>query len=434
MKLPVCILGAGMTGLAAGLAAGLPVYEAEEVAGGICLSYHMRPGDNEHLYGAPEDGEAYRFEVGGGHWIFGGDPVVLCFINSLAPVRSYRRRSGVYFGEQDLYIPYPLQNNLRYLDREIVVKALTEMTSSPKGKPITMAAWIEQNFGPTLTQLFFGPFHERYTAGGWTHIAPQDAYKSPVNFSLVVTGAFDKTLPVGYNTSFIYPIEGLDRLAQRMAEGCQVYYGKKVVEVDVQKREIHFADGSAEHYRFLISTLPLNRMMEMTDLQVDAKSDPYTSVLVFNIGAIRGSNCPEDHWLYIPDSCSGFHRVGFYSNVDASFLPASSRANRDRVSIYVERAYPGSERPTEGETQVYGQEVVRELQDWGFIDRVEVMSPTWVDVAYTWSWPDSTWRGKALKALEANDIYQVGRYGRWVFQGIADSIREGLMAGAAFGK
>ena len=36
------------------------------------------------------------------------------------------------------------------------------------------------------------------------------------------------------------------------------------------------------------------------------------------------------------------------------------------------------------------------------------------------------------KNLRKNNIYQIGRYGRWVFQGLADSIKDGLMIGAAF--
>ena len=65
------ILGGGMTGLAAGWASGLPVYEADTAPGGICSSYYIRPGSQERLHRPPEDGEAYRFEIGGGHWIFG---------------------------------------------------------------------------------------------------------------------------------------------------------------------------------------------------------------------------------------------------------------------------------------------------------------------------------------------------------------------------
>jgi len=75
--------------------------------------------------------------------------------------------------------------------------------------------------------------------------------------------------------------------------------------------------------------------------------------------------------------------------------------------------------------------IVKELQEWEWIEDVEGIDPTWIDVAYTWSWPGSQWRTKALRTLEAHGIYQVGRYGRWVFQGIAESIKDGLMAGGA---
>jgi len=420
-----------MTGLAAGMASGFPVYEAADAPGGICSSYYVRPGSEERLPSVPEDGEAYRFELGGGHWIFGGEPAVLRFIRKLTPARIYDRRSSVFFPEQHLSVPYPLQNHLGFLDKEVRVKALTEMLNAPPGKLRTMEEWLRQSFGSTLTEVFFGPFHELYTAGLWKRIAPQDAYKSPVDFGQVIRGMFEENSPVGYNASFVYPAEGLDCLARRMAERCEVHFQKRALAVDVRRREVSFADASALKYELLVSTLPLDKMMEMTRLEVDEKPDPYTSVLVLNIGAGRGPACPADHWVYVPGSQAGFHRVGFYSNVDVSFLPKSSRSRADRVSIYVERAFAGGTVPTAGEIRGYVEATIHELQHWGYLGEVEVAGPTWIDVAYTWSWPGSKWRARALQRLEENDILMVGRYARWNFQGIADSIRDGLCVGAA---
>ena len=82
-----------------------------------------------------------------------------------------------------------------------------------------------------------------------------------------------------------------------------------MVQIDLPRREVLFADGTSQPYITLISTLPLNKMMEMTGLVVDEKPAPYTSVLVLNIGAARGPRCPNDHWLYNPDAKSSFHRV-----------------------------------------------------------------------------------------------------------------------------
>src|SRR5437899_8981085 len=97
MSSQALILGAGVTGLAAGTASGLPVYEAADMPGGICSSYYVRPGDSARLPVPPPDEEVYRFEIGGGHWIFGGDSAVLRLVQSLTPARRYARNSAVYF-------------------------------------------------------------------------------------------------------------------------------------------------------------------------------------------------------------------------------------------------------------------------------------------------------------------------------------------------
>jgi protoporphyrinogen oxidase len=423
------ILGGGMTGLAAGWASGCPVFEAANAPGGICSSYYVRPGDPTRLAEAPADQEAYRFEIGGGHWIFGGDPVVLSLLSRLTPVRRYIRRSSVLLQRQELYVPYPLQDHLRGLPSELVSRALAEM-AQPGSSVETMKDWLEASFGPTLCELFFFPFHDLYTAGLYESIAPQDPYKSPVNLKSVIQGAFGQAPAGGYNSTFLYPEAGLDSLARGLGRHCDLRYGKRAMEIDVNARKLRFEDGSCEGYDALISTLPLNHMMSMTGLEVAEQPDPGTSVLVLNIGAKRGPKCPDDHWIYVPESRSGFHRVGCYSNVDASFLPSSSRESGDRVSLYIERATQTPISPED--TRKYQDDVVRELQDWGYIEEAEAVDPTWIEVAYTWSRPGSRWRESAMAKLEDAGIHPVGRYARWVFQGIADSLRDGLYAGAAY--
>ena len=424
------ILGAGITGLSAGFASGLPIYEAAEAPGGICSSYYVRPGEKERLFETPADAEAYRFEIGGGHWIFGGDPDVLHFIKRFTDVKTYERKSSVFFIDKNLLVPYPLQNHLRLIDRERAAQAINEMNCTGI-ECRTMKDWLNHSFGPTLCQMFFFPFHALYTAGLYDRIAPQDAYKSPVDLKQVIQGALSETTPVGYNAMFVYPKEGLNTFSQRLAEHCDLRYGKQVVRIELKNKRLVFADGEWLVYDKLISTLPLNKTIQMTGIQAPIENDPFSSVLVINIGAVRGRLCPNDQWLYITESKAGFHRIGFYSNVDSSFLPISDRINGKRVTIYVERAYPGGSTPTAVEITEYAEAVVKELQDWRFIREVEVVDPTWIEVAYTWSWPGSNWKKWALSELENNAIYQVGRYGRWTFNGIASSIRDGLIIGSA---
>lgn len=430
MKPSLTILGAGMTGLAAGVASGAPIYEAAPIPGGICASYYMRPHGTAILHDAPADGEAYRFELGGGHWMFGADAVTRRFVSQHVDLNRHERVSSVYFRAKNLFAPYPLQNHLRYLGGDLAARALQEI-AQPRNGVRTMQDWLRANFGQTLCDLFFEPFHARYTAGLHTRIAPQDAHKSPISLADVIRGAFTDVAPVGYNASFYYPTSDLSVFARRLAAQCAIHYNKRAMCIDVQAKEIEFADGSRAAYQTLISTLPLNVMLNLTGIALDIPADPHTAVLVLNLGAKTGANCPSDHWLYNPDARAGFHRVGFYSNVDASFLPQSSREKRDRVAIYVERAYLPEHRPSAAETAQYIADVICELQEWECIGEVEAAHPTWVDVAYTWAWPDSAWKQRAITALEQHDMYQAGRYGRWAFQGIAESLREGLLIGAA---
>lgn len=89
------------------------------------------------------------------------------------------------------------------------------------------------------------------------------------------------------------------------------------------------------------------------------------------------------------------------------------------MSIYVEKAYHEGNKPREEEIKALCNAIVDELREWGWIREAEVVDPTWI---YTWAWLGSRWREKALKTLEERGIYQIGRYRRWTFQGIADSI------------
>ena len=423
------IIGAGMTGLSAGVTTGFPVYEARPLPGGICSSYYMQPNDPTRYQRKDINrADCYRFEYGGGHWIFGGDPEVLKFIDRFVSVKRYARSSAVFFPDERWYVPYPLQYHLAYLPEPVRNTAYKELMrrrkSSLEERPgETMADWVRRQFGATLYAKFFAPFHQRYTAGLWTQIRPQDNYKTPVDKKLVEEGARSTVQATGYNAEFVYPRSGLDRLATRMAAECDIHYNQRVVSIDVENRLVTFESGFTVEYERVYATVPLRRMVRMAGIDVGKPADPYSSVLVLNIGAERGDRCPAHHWLYLPSSNSGFHRIGFYSNVDPDFVPHQAH---NRVGLYVERAFLPSQRPEPSVIEQYKREAIRELQDWGMIGRVEVNDATWVEVAYTWSMPGSTWVETAIQRLEEHGITMIGRYGRWQFQGIAASIREGL--------
>ena len=431
--LPAVIVGGGVTGLAAGLASGFPVLEREAFPGGICSSYYVRGGSARRESAAESGGDGYRFEHGGGHWIFGGHPDVLALIDALAPCERFVRRSAVYFPDEQRYVGFPIQHHLYQLGGDVARTALSEIRASQGAEEVrTMSAWLEARFGRTLCERFFAPFHEAYTAGLWRTIAPQDGYKTPVDLAQIERGAAGPPSDAaGYNVTFAYPREGLDALMQRLASRVDLRTRHAVAQVEVERRELVLVDGCRFRYGTLLSTLPLDRTLALCGLRTEADPDPCTSVLVVNIGARRGPKYPNEHWLYIPRSQSGFHRVGFYGNVAEHFLPRGERGSERAACLYVERSYVGGSQVADDEVARYAAQTVRELQDWGFIGEVDSVDPTWIDVAYTWSRPGSTWVRDATATLAAHGVRLAGRYARWHFQGIADSLRDGLLAGHA---
>lgn len=360
------ILGAGPTGIAAAHKTGGIIYEETSKPGGICMSYYE---------------EGYRFEVGGGHWIFGADMEVIEFLSKFAKMHSYTRKAGVYINK--IY-DYPIQEHFG-----MEAEGITEGT---------MKKWLYDKFGNAQCKLFFFPFNCKYTAGLYKYVAPQDEQKNPVK-------------GIGYNHEFLYPEGGLDQLIGNMINGLEIHYNKRVTTVNYRQKEVIFSDGTSVKYDRLISTIPLNKMMFLMGANINEEL-PYNSTLVMNIGATKGKNCPDNHWLYTPHSKSGFHRVGFYSNVDKSFAP------KNRVAIYLEWAYLK-------EAPVVDQ-AIEELKAWGFIKKLEYFDKHKIDVAYTWEFPGSQLRYMNLEYLKINGITQIGRYGAWRFQGIAESIKQGL--------
>jgi hypothetical protein len=170
-------------------------------------------------------------------------------------------------------------------------------------------------------------------------------------------------------------------------------------------------------------------MMSLCGLSTAARPDPASAVLVVNVAAAVGPACPPYHWVYVPRSRSGLHRVGFYSHVEPAFLP--ERARSGIVSLYAERSYPADRTPDASELALACRAIVDELREWGFIADPIVVCPTFTDPAYTWSWPGSSWAEEAQRTLLEHGICQIGRYGAWRFQGMADSFEQGWAIGCS---
>ena len=422
------VIGAGMSGLGAALALKAPVFEADSRPGGICHSVYYDETGARREPPTADASACFRFEPAGGHFLFSPDAAILGLLGGFADMGKYERRAVVFFPDEGRTVPFPLQEHLGHLDDTVRQRALDEIMRTdpepgPEPEPETFRQWLLRHFGRTLCELFFFPFNKRYTAGLFDRIAPQDPYKSPIDRDRILAGADRDSSGAGYNAVFYYPRNGLDSLVRGLAAKATIHYGHCVERIDPRKRVLCFGNGKTVAYKELVSSAPLDRMLAMCGIETRQRPDPATAVQVVNVAAEAGPECPDSHWVYLPRTESGMHRVGFYSNVDAAFLPAG--AGRGIVSLYAERGYPAAPRPADAELDRSARAMVAELQDWRFISNPILVRSSFVSPAYTWSWPGSQWVAEARNALADCGVRQIGRFGNWRFQGMADSFGEG---------
>lgn len=357
--------------MAAAIKTGAPIYEASDHAGGICTTY-------------VKDG--FQFSHGGPHFLFGKGPG-LDYIKSLVPVNEYVRKASVYFNHS---FPYPFQTS-------------AEQESSVN--PGSLKAWLRGKFSRESCNLFFNPFNEKYTAGLYDEVIQADEFKTPPAGSQ------------GFVATFGDPVDGLSALVGKMAEKCQIHYKKRAVVIHPEVKQVMFDDGEIQTYDKLVSTIPLGQLLWMC-----GKRDiilPYTSVLVLNIGAKKDLMTPDDHWTYVPYCKTGFHRLCFYSNVDPTKAPEG------KVGLAVEMAFLPDFDYEDFDLPFIIDQVIQELQSWRMIGKVITVDPTYVRCAYTWLKSQAD-RYAALEWLKERDIVSTGRYGKWKFQGMVDSIRDGF--------
>lgn len=409
MKTSNLIIGAGFTGLGASFSNGFKTLEKNSFAGGICSSYKK---------------ESFKFELGGGHWIFGLDNCTKNLFERFDILKSYERKAAIFFignleSTKDLsglFINYPIQLNINQLGKKLENKIISEINNIKKESTSNiMSDWLLYSFGNTLNEIFFKPFHEKYTDSLYKEIITQDMYKTP---NILKSEK-------GYNVSFYYPSNGLDFLTKKISEECDINYDSCVEKIDLEDKVVYLSNGKYLEYKKLISTLPLNILTTISSIK--RFESPYTSVLVLNIGAKIGKNKISKHgyhWIYIPDSKSGFHRIGYYSNIDNSFLPQNI-VNDDLASIYVEFSFRNSNKPSKEKIDTIISKTIIELKEIGFIDDVIIVDPTWIEVAYTWNNRNDNYINDTLEYLKTKDIFSIGRYGRWCFQGISESFKEG---------
>jgi len=420
-RVPVAVLGGGLTGLSASLHLGRAgvrhrLFEREAVAGGHAVTL----SDSGFLFDRT------------GHLLHLRDPEMQTLATELLPATQYRklqRRSAVF--SHGVYTRYPFQANTFGLPPEVAYECLSGFLrahfAQPKPEPKSFEEFCQVHFGEGISKHFMLPYNARLWGVAPSEVTSEwcQRFVPLPKLEDVLRGALGAQAPeLGYNVSFWYPELGIGTFSQALAARTPIELSRAPQQIDVKRRTLVF-DHEEVPFDVLLSSIPLPTLLrllsELPERVAEAASRLRSTHLhYFDLGLAVPNPNPY-HWIYVPEDKYPFYRVGCYSHFSDKLAPPG------KSSLYVEladRRAPNPERALES--------VVVGLVELGLLKSaqdIELSRLRRIDYAYVIY--DHHYRA-ALDVIEPflaqQRIISSGRYGGWNYSSMEDALLMGRSA------
>jgi protoporphyrinogen oxidase len=425
----IVIIGAGPTGLGA-------AYRLKELG---CTDFHVfeRHGYVGGLAHSFTDERGFTWDIGG-HVMFSHysyyDQVFDRLMGkefSLNDRESWVRMQGVW-------VPYPFQNNVRYLPKEVAYECLSGLIRAQTGQGRVKSPALAANFGEFIDAVFGDGiarhFMRPYNFKVWAH-EPEMMNKSWIGERVAVLD-IDRALKNvvlgtddfgwGPNNRFKFPLRGgtgeFYRRFGPVLDG-HVSLNKEVRFINLKRKEVSFVDGAVAPYDVLISAMPLDILCrDVLTGSVPARVGRAASRLrhssgyMVGIGLEREGGTPSTKsWMYFPDDNCPFYRATYLSNYSPFMTP-----DKDRYYSLLCETSASVFKPVDQGTVV--EETIQGLINAGLLeeaDRSRIVSRWCYHADYSYPTPTvdrDEILGEVIPWLEEQGIYSRGRFGMWKYE------------------
>lgn len=323
------------------------------------------------------------------------------------------------------YVDYPFQKNIHQLTKDEMIDCLYGLFSkNEKDAYDSFLDMLYGKFGEGITEKFLRPYNEKLYACELDYL-DVDAmgrffpYADVKDIIMNMRNSDNSS----YNQTFLYPKQGAAVYVEKLLEGLdkeRIRLNESVISIDTKKKKAITTKGEYS-YEYLISSIPLNQFVEISDIgrEIDKSLFSYNQVLVFNLGFDKPSKDKNIHWIYVPSKDINFYRAGFYNNIIGS----------ENLSMYIEIGYPKDFEVSPQEIAIQLQKTLEGLKTIGIIDdhhlvahEAIVMNPAYVHIT-----KKSIEIVKQLEEkLEEQGVFIVGRYGDWKYCSIEDCMVDAL--------
>jgi protoporphyrinogen oxidase len=422
----IAIIGAGPTGLGAGYRLkelgyrNFKLFDRNPYIGGLASSF--------------TDSAGFTWDIGG-HVMFSHYEYYDRVFDRLMGDEYTLNERESWVRMLGRWVPYPFQNNIRYLPREVALECLAGLVKAQGGSGAAPAIaqagnfgeFIDAVFGDGIAKHFMRPYNEKVWA-----FRPELLNKTWIGERVAVIDVQRALKNVlmelddfgwGPNNKFKFPLRGgtgeFYRRFGPVLDG-HIELNRAVAHIDTDLKTIRFTDGSIEAYDTLISTLPLDvlctKLMRGVPPAIAEAAGRLRHSGGYMVGIGLKRPCPSSKcWMYFPESNCPFYRVTYLSNYSPFMTP--DRATH--YSLLCETSESGH-KPVDGSRIV--EETIRGLEAAGLLEpgeRDSIVS-TWCYHA-DYSYPTPTVdRDEVLSAvipwLESVGVYSRGRFGLWKYE------------------
>ena len=418
----IIIIGAGPTGLGA-------AHRLNEL-GHTNWIIHERNGHVGGLAASFKDKKRFTWDVGG-HVLFSHYEYFDRLIESLLADDYYSHLRESWIWLLNKWVPYPFQNNIRYLPEDALqecLEGLREVAKTHSNSSKNFAEWIQSTFGSGISKYFMTPYNRKVWG---VPLEMMDKNWIAERVSVVDIERIERNIREnrddinwGPNNKFKFPKFGgtgaiFEKLASKFRD--RIVLNSSLVSIDTGKKEVLFSDGRKESYDILINTSPLDsfvkKLIPANEAIIDAsKGLVHNGGLIVGLGFKRKESSSKC-WMYFPQSDSPFYRVTNFFRYSPYNVP---NGDVDRYfSLMCETTYSDYKKINKYEII---QETVQGLVHSKMIsneDREHIVSKYMIDIDYSYPVPTLE-RDKALKTiipfLERQDIYSRGRFGFWKYE------------------
>ena len=419
----IVIIGAGPTGLAAGYRLrelgyrNFRILEARNHVGGLASSETSANG--------------FTYDIGG-HVLFSHYEYFDRLFDRLLGDDYQELRRDAWIRMFDRYLPYPFQNNIRHLPKEVCLECLLGLIEAQR-EPLDRSRFhnfeelIHGQFGNGIAKHFMMPYNFKV----WAHpprLMNTDWIGERVSLvditKVLGNVVMDRDeVAWGPNATFKYPrYGGTGGLFTRMQPFVQDHLSLETPAraVDIERREVVLDDGSRVPYDDLLSTIPLDLLVRGLcgqvpgDVVQQAGQLRHSGSYIVGVG-LRRPSPSRKCWIYFPESNCPFYRLTYLSNYSPDVVPDATT----HYSLLAEVSH-SEFKPVDRETIV--DETIMGLVRTAVIsdaDRSDIVDTHLIERSYTYPIP-SLERDEALRViqpyLESRNIYSRGRFGAWRYE------------------